>query len=395
MEEVVGIDGWRIGNLSTTHLNHSSAMLSILGAPSSLTYACAALVQALADVAYDGHTAIQAMYVDDVKTVWEQLRGSDPRPVVLISDCPSKALVDLILSTRLPFLVVADDFEETAHELVEARGMPLPEMLRLVTQSYCSVDRSLDGDALVLTGKDVRRPLRQFLVQLAEHYRLEDPAAIAEKTFLRLGCEDGSHETIHDHLTKSGLRVTSPASRALRADAEGEALIRFMASQYDGVGWGHGGEVIVWPTSLFLDWDRPGQFLRGPIDMLGPARFIVCGPYFHLTVGEWDAEVVIEIVDNPSGNRLGVDVFSGDILGGVVMPLPDFGVFTFSIPFRVTDPFLAVELRFQLLEGAIEGRLALRASAFKKRTPRRQTEPVLEDADLRLSDRRGDRFTQV
>lgn len=146
---------------------------------------------------------------------------------------------------------------------------------------------------------------------------------------------------------------------------------------------------------MFLDWDRPDQFLRGPLDLFGPTRFIIGGPYFHLTVGEWNTEVVIEIAGNLLGNRLGVDVFSGDILGGVVMPLPNLGVFTFSIPFRVADPFLPVELRVQLLDGVIKGGLALRAAAFEKLAPLRPTEPVVEGVDLRAADRREDRFAQV
>ncbi len=64
---------------------------------------------------------------------------------------------------------------------------------------------------------------------------------------------------------------------------------------------------------------------------------------------------------------MNVDVFSGEILAGVAMPLPAAGVFSFENPFRVGDPFLPVELRFQLLEGAIEGSLRLRSAVFERR----------------------------
>jgi hypothetical protein len=139
-----------------------------------------------------------------------------------------------------------------------------------------------------------------------------------------------------------------------------------MAAQYKGVGSGRGRRRIEWPTEMWLDAARPGQLLRGPIDMVGPARYVLYGPYFHLPAGAWIAEVVIELADNRSGNRLCADIFSGEVLGGVVMPLMASGVFVFSIPFRLIDPFLPVELRFQLLEGAIEGRLALRGAVFVK-----------------------------
>jgi hypothetical protein len=60
-------------------------------------------------------------------------------------------------------------------------------------------------------------------------------------------------------------------------------------------------------------------------------------------------------------------VFSGDILAGVAMPLPAAGVFSFDIPFQVADPFLPAELRFQSLEGAIEGSLRLRSVVLERR----------------------------
>jgi hypothetical protein len=342
-------------------------LFRVLGAPSSLSYACCSLVQTLADANYGGHALIQAVFIEDVKKSWVELDRTSPRPIVLFSDCPSSELVDLVASTRMPSLLVLDDFDECVHQVIETRDMPLPETLRFVTQSYCSLDVCRGDGVLVVTIRDGRRPLRDMLTRIAAHFGLEDPAEVAAKTLRKLGYAEDAPDTFVAHMVKSGLRITSPTSEALRENAEGRAIIKLMASQYEGVGAGQGGRRIEWPTEMFLDWDRPGGFLSGPIEMLGPARFIICGPYFHLPIGEWTAEIVIELADNPSGNRLCVDLFSGEILSGVVMPLPASGVFTFSISFRVTDPFLPVELRFQLLEGAIEGRLALRAASFVRK----------------------------
>ncbi len=339
----------------------------ILGAPSSLTYVCCALTQTMADTIHGDHVLIQAVFLGDVKNRWMTIDRTDPKPIVLISDCPSAALVEFVASTHAPCLVVIDNFEETVFQVIEARDMGLAEALRFVTQSYRSLAAFRSDAALVVAASDGRRPLREFLARIALHFGFEDPQARTAETLAALGYREDAPDTLLQHLVKAGLRVTSPTSRVLRADAEGQAIIRFMASQYEGVGAGRIARQIEWPTATFLDWGRPGQLLRGPIELLGPARFIICGPYFHLPIGEWTAEVVIEIADNASGNRLGVDVFSGEILGGVAMALPKSGVFTFSIPFRVADPFLPLELRFQLLEGAIEGRLALRAAAFAQR----------------------------
>ena len=64
--------------------------LQILGAPSSLTYACCALTQTMADTIHGDHVLIQAVFLDDVKNRWVTLDRTNPRPIVLISDCPSR-----------------------------------------------------------------------------------------------------------------------------------------------------------------------------------------------------------------------------------------------------------------------------------------------------------------
>jgi hypothetical protein len=341
-------------------------LFRVLGAPSSLSYACCSLVQTLADANYGGHALIQAVFIEDVKKSWVELDRTSPRSIVLFSDCPSSELVDLVALTRMPSLLVLDDFDECVHQVIETRDMPLPETLRVVTQSYCSLDACRGDGVRLVTAKDGRRPLREVLTRIAAHFGIEEPVEAAIKTLLALGYTENPPDTLLHHIAKSGLRVTSPTLETVRSDAEGLAIVSRMAAQYKGVGSGRGRRRIEWPTEMWLDAARPGQLLRGPIDMVGPARYVLYGPYFHLPAGAWIAEVVIELADNRSGNRLCADIFSGEVLGGVVMPLMASGVFAFSIPFRLTDPFLPVELRFQLLEGAIEGRLALRGAVFVK-----------------------------
>ncbi len=96
------------------------------------------------------------------------------------------------------------------------------------------------------------------------------------------------------------------------------------------------------------------------------ARYIIYGPYFHLTPGKWVAHVAIELDGNVSLNRLGVDVFCGNVLCAVAARLPVRGAYGFEMRFEIRDPLRAVELRFQTLTGAIEGRLMLTSVTFSR-----------------------------
>jgi hypothetical protein len=79
----------------------------------------------------------------------------------------------------------------------------------------------------------------------------------------------------------------------------------------------------------------------------------------HLTPGKWTANVVFEIAENHSGNQLYTDVYAGELLSVVNTPLPAEGTYQFQVSFELADPIEPVQLRFQILSGAIEGVITL------------------------------------
>ena len=341
-------------------------LLSVFGTPSAFTYAGCAIVRAIADTAAGSHAFIQAVFLDDVRNAWASLDRSRTKAVVLFSDFPATPLIELVRSARSPTVVFLDDFEEVAHQAIETRDMPVAHALRFASQVFCALDQLSQERVLLVTSKACGRPVGDLVSAASEFFGLAESAALGERVLARLGYEASRGVTLGEHFAGTRPRVVSDQAAAVRDDPHDQSLIKQVGSQYVGVGTGQGRADICWPTELFLEWDRPGAFLNGPIDLLGPARFIICGPYLHLPAGDWVANVVIEISENLSGNRLGVDVFSGTILRGVTMNLPETGVFEFSIPFQVEDPFLPVELRFQILTGAIEGKLMLQRVTFQR-----------------------------
>jgi hypothetical protein len=121
-----------------------------------------------------------------------------------------------------------------------------------------------------------------------------------------------------------------------------------------------------WPVSMFLNADYPAAPFPGRVELLGPARFIAYGPYLHLTVGRWQASIMFEVADNYSGNQLYVDSFAGEILSVVTTQLPTQGTYTFQIGFEISNAAKPVELRFQILSGAIEGIFTLNSAILER-----------------------------
>jgi hypothetical protein len=119
---------------------------------------------------------------------------------------------------------------------------------------------------------------------------------------------------------------------------------------------------IVCRPEIVPDRDNPELLLSGPRDMLGPARVMFGGHMIHLPIGLWKARIVLEVAENFSGNQLISQVYVGsELLEQVAATLPVSGVFQYEMDFRVSDSFFPVQVLVGIGEGAIEGKLLLRA----------------------------------
>ena len=116
---------------------------------------------------------------------------------------------------------------------------------------------------------------------------------------------------------------------------------------------------IGWPLALFTCPDT--EHWREPIDLTGPARVIMYGPYLHLPAGQWVARVEFEIDGAISGVEAATDVVSSGSVVEKTFLMPTKGIFAFEIGFSVSDPRHTVEIRLMTKRSAIEGQLLVRS----------------------------------
>ena len=138
-------------------------------------------------------------------------------------------------------------------------------------------------------------------------------------------------------------------------------LIDCLGPHYAPIARGRRLESLEWPPFALLRPDFPDRLTIGSIDLTGPARFIYYGPYFGLTRGRWQADLVLEVSDCLSDNQIAIDVVSGGVLALVKAKLPPRGVYGCEIEFEICVASDPVEIWVQLLTGAIEGLLMLRS----------------------------------
>ncbi len=347
-----------------------SVVLAVLGTPSPISYSCFDVVRCVVkhtNLPYSILSANTVAEFDNARP--NDLQGRDDL-VVLVSDYPQMDLSSLLSDNYVPTIVCADDFLRIAYLSVIVREFKGVDAARLATNSLVNLE-----------------PLISFSrsrVALVNHYRVRIISLIESiceilgvcplsgtKTAIlhELGGGEINIETIGEYAR----RITPDLERAReilesRSPLEIE-LLEFLAPHYDVLFHGNPLNKLDWPPFALLRPEFPDRLTVGPIDLTGPARFIYYGPYFALPRGRWLAELVIEVSDCYSDNQICIDVASGEVLAAVKTKLPAQGVYSCQLAFDIRTPSNPLEIRLQLLTGAIEGMLMLRSIRLVRVAP--------------------------
>jgi hypothetical protein len=341
-------------------------LVAVVGTPSPLTYAGWKIVRAIVESVGGQHEQIQATQLEDLRKSWAGLATETKKRVVIVSDLPSTPLLDLIRSSRMPIIVFLDDFEEIVDHLIAVYGSTPRAAIRHTTCVLCALDQVREDRALRIKSRDGTRSLRAFISALCEFLRLQEAPSVADDVMVRLGYSATDPVTLIRHAIGKQLQRFSSQTNATQNDLADRTLVTFLARQYANVGSGIDITNLAWPTELFFQVDPPRDFLEGATELVGPARFIAYGPYMHLPRGSWTVSITIEVSENFSGNHLLVDVGSNGVLAAGETSLPAAGTFGLELSFEIKDPFHSVEVRFQLLAGAIEGKMRLVSVSFRR-----------------------------
>lgn len=329
-------------------------LLTSIGTPSALSYATAHILRRIGDVLFGGHVFASALPAPD--TSEGPPCGAARPPVVLFTDLPTQSLSDRLAGERLPLLLIVDDFVSVVADLMRTRSMAFSPAVRFATQVFALFAMLPDTGPLRVTPRDGARPLSGFVEDIVRFFELDCSEAQIKTIVTSLVPAGGDDETLAGYVQL--FRPMGDGTGAVITEAQRGAL-DLLAASYDALAAGRRPATVCWPTSLALLWgEQPGP-LQGPVELLGPARFIICGPYLHLPRGRWRMHVEIETRSCLSDNRIGADIFSETILAAATARLPSAGRYTFPLDFTITNPAAPVEIRLQVVTGCIEGSLEL------------------------------------
>jgi len=353
-----------------------SGLFSIVGAPSPKLYAVLNIVRALVRVTIGEPLVVVANSLEALRENFPDRPTRNNRPVVLLSDYPQSDLLAALAALNAPTVISIDDLTNVALFSVVSRGFGGADAARFATMGLVNVEPTVVSPPpfSLFVGDPKVETLAGLIARLAAFYKapMKEGAEAEVLAFIGFAGQGGAGlgEYIDGKVTAiDKMAKDARASLESRSPLDSE-LIDFLAPQYDAIAHGRPLESLEWPVYALLRPEFPDRLTIAPIDLTGPARYIYFGPYFALPAGAWRVDISLEVRDCYSDNQIAVDVCAAaQLLAVVHAKLPAHGVYGCKIEFEIEDSSKPVEIRMQLLTGAIEGVIRLHAIALHRLSP--------------------------
>ncbi|MGN8118835.1 hypothetical protein [Labrys sp. 22185] len=327
-------------------------LITVLGLPSLLSQRIVPALRVVAQIALGSVDFLHFTTIEQLQEQWIQRRSDH---VILHTDNPDVRIANLLTINAKQIILVSEDPTSVALHFRYSRSMELEFAIRSASSIFASLhDIILGCQNLLMLSPDNCATPKSFIELVLQFLDLKLSNEQADEILRSIAEADGKHWL-------SGKALDGDAHH--RLDGDEQALIHSL-NPYGAIFRMRPAEGFNWPRGLFFGTDRMGQPLDAPfaetIELVGPARILCYGPYFHLPPGEWTLRASLEVNDNYSGNELLIEIMIGlEVQVHRPALLPVKGHYGFEVPFTVVEPRNAVQLRLWTRQGAIEGTLAL------------------------------------
>jgi hypothetical protein len=280
------------------------------------------------------------LHVSTLESLHEGFARRGGGSVVMTSDFPDADLADFVCDSGLPLIVFSDHPGTLLDWTIQSRAMRPDDAARLCSRICSSLAPCRNAKRMLMIAGEDESSSERVVADIVEFLWPGRGERLARQTF--------------DHLAQSGkLPSFSPPEPPPASDSEEVSAALSAVAGYADLLQGRVPEAIHWPLSFFTRPDKLSW--SDPIDLTGPARAVLYGPYMYLPVGEWSARVEFEIDGAVSGIEAMTDVRINEVVTEKSFVMPAKGIFAYELSFRVVDPHRAVEIRLFIKKSAIEG----------------------------------------
>ena len=311
----------------------------VFGLPSSATLGAAEVLRTISRAAREDCTVQQVNSLEE----WEQA-VSTGAPFIALSQYPSPELRSHIEHSAVPAVMILDNPLHAMTHLGSNGQQTDVGAVRAISASFACL-----SDMLALSESDIllsnTRNLAGFLVRLAEISGITPKLADLQRV------ETQSHALA----TRLGIFGQDTLSKPVSGFLS-ELVVAALPELRD-VRNSDRDIRVVWPSSTFLKGDNPDTPMSSPVELAGPSRCVLYGPYLHLLQGHWIARLTLELEGYDGYQNFAVEVVCGDVIGKGRFHCRGVGQFEVLLNFVHRRPHIPLEFRLFLNSGAICGSL--------------------------------------
>jgi hypothetical protein len=305
---------------------------------------------------------------DDVARLVSGMPASSP---VFCSQFPSASLVDVVATHPGPVLVFADDPVDMVVYQWRRHGGAPAQAMRTVSAglSASRVLQSTDGAAWV--HRSLASPIGGIVAGMAKHLDFEVSDARLADIIRRMSSADDpsgarSLETTlasRPHYAPSFTTSAAPALPAEFAPIDAPTITAALPALLKPPA--PGDISYTWSHAVFLQGDHPDTLLPAEIDLTGPARVVIYGPYLHLPPARYRVELALEPSAYAVPLLMSVEFHAGGTcLRRVLLEFVKAGPQAASITIDHQDPGAGIEMRVRCEHGVLEGSLTMLGATF-------------------------------
>lgn len=341
-------------------------LIVLLGTPSAVSYGIEMILREIVECLFGNCSHIYATNLDGLRSGISVAAANDQKNVMVFSDLPRPEMTSLLVKSGAPIVISSDSFYDLVIYIMRSRKHSIANAIRFASLAICTLSASPVPANVMRISVGMRDiELTALVGMLVQFYGFECGDDQFQNIIKSVSVSSNLKTHLQDYIEeKFPLSALHSGHHELLSSGQHEMLRKF-GIFYDEVLMGYNSATVQWHPSLFLLDHGLAYVEEEFIELLGPARCLLFGPYLHLPTGRWSAQIEIEILDNASRNTILVEAVTNRILAQGIFTPPERGRFRFELIFEIRNSTIAIELRLHLLHGAIEGKLAVLAVALR------------------------------
>lgn len=334
------------------------------GLPGTMFSWGTAALEAIACEVFGNCRTVKVETLRELQEAWRTRTGE---AMIITSHYPDQELCAFLMRSKAPYLVFTENVMDALNWLAKTTGTTDIQLVRAMSASLACICQIRTHPSILAVQRQkmgpvqIHRILGHFCRTLGINLSKEGIIRCLEKLgtdfsgpapdLSRIPTFEESAKKLDAHYMEPGAEseVISPQIRAIALDVLKPLDGSIMRTPITNV---------VWPLQTFLLADKAGANVVSEIELVGRARCVVYGPYFHLPPGEWTARYSLRIDNEIYGQIFTIEIHNSDLLSKIRIRPSQTGSFVAQAQFQIERAKEPIEIRLFTESGAIEGSIA-------------------------------------